>query len=212
MDDGLAVADALGLKQFYTLGVSTGGAYALAFAALHPERVLGAIACCAMTDMRFQPARDAMSATAVRAVWDAADRRAALRVAADVLGTDGSKLLQVFALAPSDAALFQDPEFLANAPAAIAEQFKQGVEGYTDDRIADRDGWIGFDPAKIVCPVLVLQGAADTIVDVIHAKHTAQIVPTARLRLVDQLGHLSIFSQIVPALTELRNEPQRAAS
>ena len=45
--DGLAVADALGIDQFVTVGCSTGGAYALALAALVPARVLGVVACCA---------------------------------------------------------------------------------------------------------------------------------------------------------------------
>jgi pimeloyl-ACP methyl ester carboxylesterase len=188
-----------------TVGVSTGGLYALALAALYPERLLGAVACCAMTDVRFRTARETMHAAAVRAVWDAPDRATALRVAADALGEDGSKLLNVFSLAPSDIALFQDQSFLEGMPSAIAAQFTHGVEGYTDDRIADRDGWTCFDAAQIACPVIVLHGAADTVVDVIHAQHTAKLVPTAKLRIAEGLGHLSIYSQIIPALVELRS-------
>ena len=55
--DLLAVADHLAIEQFVTVGVSTGGAYALATAALAPSRVLGVVACRAVTDMAFQPAR-----------------------------------------------------------------------------------------------------------------------------------------------------------
>ena len=50
--DALAVADHLGIGQFVAAGTSTGGAYALALAALAPERVEGVVACCSMTDMR----------------------------------------------------------------------------------------------------------------------------------------------------------------
>ncbi|HKY13828.1 MAG TPA: alpha/beta hydrolase, partial [Microthrixaceae bacterium] len=50
--DGIAVADELGIDTFLTIGVSTGGAYSLALAAMHPDRVSGVVACCAMTDMR----------------------------------------------------------------------------------------------------------------------------------------------------------------
>ena len=38
-DDTLAVADVLGIEQFAVLGMSVGGIYAVACAALHPDRV-----------------------------------------------------------------------------------------------------------------------------------------------------------------------------
>src|SRR5262245_25902620 len=59
--DGLAVADELGLTRFAAVGVSTGGSYSLALAALAPERVLGVVACCALTDMRWTEGKAAMS-------------------------------------------------------------------------------------------------------------------------------------------------------
>ena len=45
--EALTVMDSLDIDQFFTVGVSTGGAYALALAALEPDRVLGVVACCA---------------------------------------------------------------------------------------------------------------------------------------------------------------------
>jgi pimeloyl-ACP methyl ester carboxylesterase len=53
----LAIADHLGIDRFVTVGTSTRGAYALAVAALAPDRVLGVVPCCAMTDMRCEPWR-----------------------------------------------------------------------------------------------------------------------------------------------------------
>jgi pimeloyl-ACP methyl ester carboxylesterase len=38
-DDTVAVADVLGIEQFAVLGMSVGGIYAIACAALHPDRV-----------------------------------------------------------------------------------------------------------------------------------------------------------------------------
>ncbi len=46
VSEALAVADYLGIGQFAAVGTSTGGAYALALAALAPGRVLGVVACC----------------------------------------------------------------------------------------------------------------------------------------------------------------------
>ena len=89
------------------LGTSTGGAYALALAALAPERVLGVVACCSMTDMRGPQGRATMSGPHVRAVWEAPDRAAALAAATDAHGEDGTKMHGDIAavLAPSDLAL-----------------------------------------------------------------------------------------------------------
>src|SRR5262245_32207558 len=60
VDDALAVADQLEIDAFATIGISTGGAHALAVAATSP-RVTGAIACCAVTDMRWAPGRATMT-------------------------------------------------------------------------------------------------------------------------------------------------------
>jgi pimeloyl-ACP methyl ester carboxylesterase len=77
----LAVADHLGIGQFTAVGISTGGAFALALAALAPERVLGVVACSSMTDTRWPDGRATMSRPHVHAVWEAPDRAAALAAA-----------------------------------------------------------------------------------------------------------------------------------
>jgi pimeloyl-ACP methyl ester carboxylesterase len=65
--EALAVADHLGIDRFMTVGISTGGAYALAVAALAPpDRVLAAVPCCSMTDMRYEPAGDVAELPAPR--------------------------------------------------------------------------------------------------------------------------------------------------
>ena len=106
-------------------------------------------------------------------------------------------------LAPSDVAIFQDPAWMAAAMAAFPSMFTHGLAGYTDDRLADGPGWISFDVGSIRCPVTVLHGGADLIVDIMHARHTAAIVPNADLVVFDDLGHFSIEPEIVPAITAL---------
>lgn len=81
--------------------------------------------------------------------------------------------------------------------------FTYGLEGYTDDRLADGPGWVTFDPKSITCPVIVLHGSRDPLVAVSHARHTAATVPNAELRIIDDLGHFSIMSEIVPAICDL---------
>jgi pimeloyl-ACP methyl ester carboxylesterase len=204
--DALAVADHLGLDQFVTVGVSTGGAYALAVAALAPDRVLGVVACCSMTDMRWPDGRATMSKPHAHAVWDAPDRAAALAAAVDAHGEDGSKMTGAglnAVLPPSDLAMFRDPVWMNEAMTAFPSMFTHGLEGYTDDRLADGPGWISFDIGSIQCPVTVLHGGRDPIVDVLHARHTAEIVPGATLLVFDDLGHFSIQREIVPTVIQL---------
>jgi pimeloyl-ACP methyl ester carboxylesterase len=205
----LAVADQLGIGQFAAVGVSTGGAFALALAALAPERVLGVVACCSMTDTRWPPGRATTSRPHVQAVWEAPDRAAALAAATDAHGEDGSEDGSKMrgdisaVLAPSDLALFGDPGWMQEAMARFPAMFAHGLQGYTDDRLADGPGWVTFDAGSIQCPVTVLHGGSDRMVDVIHARHTAEVVPDAELVVFDDLGHFSIVTKVVPAISSL---------
>ena len=140
-------------------------------------------------------------------VWDAPDRDSAMAAALASHGADGSKLFEsagAVQLAASDLAVLGDPEWSALMGGAMPAMFAFGVEGYTDDRRADGAGWGTFDVGAITGPVTVVHGGGDIIVDVSHAHHTAAIVPSAELRVFDELGHFSIIYEVVPALTELR--------
>jgi pimeloyl-ACP methyl ester carboxylesterase len=208
--DALAVADHLGIGRFLTVGVSTGGAYALALAALAPERVTGAVVCCGLTDMAWPEGKSLMTqaqgGAATAAVWAAPDRDTALAVVTEEWGADGSKfgaMVGKITLPAADLALFGDPEWLSVVMAARPEMFAYGMEGYTDDRLADGGGWGTFVVSTIRCPVVVIHGGSDEIVPVAHARHTASVVPHAELRVFDGLGHFSIINQVVATLTTL---------
>jgi pimeloyl-ACP methyl ester carboxylesterase len=125
--------------SFFTVGLSIGGAYALALAALAPERVRGAIVCCAMTDRRDTEARSTMSRPHALAVWDAPDRDAAIAAAVEAHGIDGSKIVSSNegpSLPASDQAMLMSPWGRAWM-SAVPAMFAQGLEGYADDRIED---------------------------------------------------------------------------
>jgi pimeloyl-ACP methyl ester carboxylesterase len=136
--EALAVADHLGIDQFVTVGISTGGAFALAVAARAPERVLGVVPCCSLTDMRYQPARATVSRPHAHAVWDAPDRDSAIAAAVESHGTDGSKIMASAVgppLAPSDRAMLVGHPWGRHWMAAVPATFAQGLEGYADDRL-----------------------------------------------------------------------------
>ncbi len=168
--DGLAVVDALGIGTFLTVGVSTGGAYALAIAALARDRVKGVVTACAMTDMRHRPAWDSMPGPTSHGIWNAVSREAALVIAADTFGEDGTKMMAGIAGLPAaDIAFLTRPEYMAGAETGRAAMFANGVQAYADDRLADGPGWISFDVASVACPVIIVHGESDTIVPVLAA-------------------------------------------
>ena len=63
-----------------------------------------------------------------------------------------------------------------------------------------------FDVAPIRCPVTVLHGRSDRMVDVIHAHHTAELIPGANLVIFDDLDHFSIRAKLPASDTAVRAE------
>lgn len=201
--DAIAVADHLGIDRFAVVGVSTGGAYALALAS-HTSRVIAAVACCAVSDMRW-PEGKAMN-VCCHPFWNARSRDEAIAIGNVTFGEHGELLLpphRPLGLDPPDTALFATPAFLSWWTGVVPEMFTHGVAGYVDDRLADANGWGSFDVANITCPVTVLHGSADGLMPVANARHTAAIVPGATLRIVEDLGHLSLATKVVEATSEL---------
>jgi pimeloyl-ACP methyl ester carboxylesterase len=197
------VLDHLGIDQCLALGFSTGGAYALALAACS-TRVIGVAACGAVSDMGWTEGK-AMNVSC-HPVWSTRDRQEALAIGRELFGEHGEKVLPPLGPPGADApdtALFVTPEFLAWWVPYVPDMFASGVVGYVDDRLADADGWRTFDVTRITCPVTVLHGADDGLMPVANAHHTAAIVPGATLRIVENIGHVSLIAKVVEVTSEL---------
>lgn len=206
--DALAVLDALSIPAAAFVGVSTGASYAMAVAALAPTRTVAAMSVCGMADMSWAEGK-AMVEGQLADMWAARTRDEAIATALRYWGEDGSRAgtdpdgAPAPPLCDADMALFADPAFLVPMLEAMPHMWAHGVQGYADDRLADGRGWVDFDVADITCPVLVLQGDADTIVPVAWAEHTASTVPGARLDVRPGLGHFSITPHAIPALLRM---------
>jgi pimeloyl-ACP methyl ester carboxylesterase len=201
--DALAVVDRLGIDSFAAVGLSTGGAYALALASTSP-RVIAAVACCAVSDMRWAEGK-AMN-VCCHPVWSAGNRDEALAITTTLFGERGANVLPPLGpagLDPSDQALFRQPAVLSWWTSIVPEMFTYGPAGFADDRLADAHGWGTFDVTKITCPVTVVHGVNDGMIPVANAHHTAAIVPGATLRLFEHRGHMSIADKLVEVTAEL---------
>lgn len=193
--DVVALADHLGIDRFAVVGYSSGGPYALASAALLPERVVAAGVVAGVTDMGWAPAWEGFEEAEAELMRIGVEGAAVAWCEARY-GVDGGRFSEGGGeWAPADVTLLSDPEIAASMAETLGESFRQGVVGYAHDITVQGRPW-AFDPGAIRVPVVVLHGEADTVVRTVHSRHTADVVPGAKLDLRPADGHLSIVTRI----------------
>ena len=194
--DVAALADALGIERFVVSGHSSGGPYAVACAALLPERVMAGALIAGVTDMAWPAAWDGypeFEAPMMRMP----DEDAAIAWCAGNYGEDGGAILDEFGLTEED-----DPR-----RAAMVEALRQGVIGYAQDIFVQGRGW-PFDPKHIVAPIDVVHGEDDDVIPMAHSIHTAELIPEARLRTLPGHNHFTILTELPPiASAIMRQDP-----
>jgi pimeloyl-ACP methyl ester carboxylesterase len=213
-DDVRVLLDGLGISSVSVIGWSSGGAYALACAALLGARVRSAtlVAADAPLDdlpaaraelpeevialierIRADPRGDARAAVVARCAWYATDPGSILRNAdARASAADDPDLI-----------LRRRPDVRPALDAMFAEGARQGSAGYVDDWIASVLPW-GFRVSEVACPVAVWWGDRDQLTDRMHAEHLAAAIPGARLRVIPGEGHSLPMRHWGPILDELR--------
>jgi pimeloyl-ACP methyl ester carboxylesterase len=197
--DVAALADVLGIARFLVAGHSSGGPYAVACAALLPERVVAGVVLGGVTDMGWPGAWDGYNEMEAR-LMRIGDEAATVAACVAQFGADGSRFGEGadFEFSPPDAALFADPHAGPLITAAMAEAFRQGVVGYAQDVAVQARPW-PFRPDDVRAPVTVVHGTEDRVVPIAHGRHTAEVVPGATLRVLAGHGHMTPVSEL-PAL------------
>ena len=206
------LADALGLDRFGIIGWSGGGPYALAAAALLPDRLTGTLAVASMPPPTMPGWRKTLS-TGDRAALVLARR--APRVAGRVLtavarraAKDPAKAAAQFAkeLCPNDRIVMAGgpPEELEMR--FFTEALLHGPAGAVDDYRALGRPW-GFSLGDITVPVSIWQGDEDTLVRRAVGEHLAGQVPSATLRRFPGEGHLLVRPHAAEALAAALGQP-----
>jgi pimeloyl-ACP methyl ester carboxylesterase len=208
--DVVELVDHLGIERFAVMGLSSGGPYTIACAALLGDRVTGAVVAAGNTDMSWPGASDGYLESELD-IMAMDDEAAAVAWCEEHYGADGSGFLSGdLDLGDVDNAFLADDAHLASLIDAIGEAFRQGVVGYAHDITVQGRPW-SFDPGAITARTLVVHGDDDRLVPLAHSERTAHLVSGAELRVIVGCGHLSLVTQL-PVLAHEVTGPDDAAS
>lgn len=185
-----SVVEALELQRFPLLGVSQGGAVAVAYAARHPERVTKLVLCSAYARGR-----------AVRAMDDQERRAAALDLdlARVGWGRDDPAFRQVFAA-----------QFLPDGTRADWEEFDHLQRRTTsgDNAVRFLEEFARIDVRQlaetVACPTLIMHSRDDRRVPLRFGEELAAIIPDSRLVALSSNNHL--LTEAEPAWQVFRDE------
>jgi pimeloyl-ACP methyl ester carboxylesterase len=195
----------LGISRLATWGISGGGPYALACAALLPDLVTAAASLASpapldaegldwfagMGELNAEDTRLFLrDPAAARAKLESERKDLLAASAADLTGALQSLL------SPVDAAVLKD---------ALADYFTlchhdglaPGGQGWWDDGLAHTSPW-GFELSAISVPVLLMHGRQDRFVPFGHGQWLAARIPGVEARLLDHDGHLTLDANRIP--------------
>lgn len=204
--DVTALLDALGVERVRAVGISGGGPYALAFAALAPQRVvrLALVSPVGPPGSMGRP----MVWTARLGFWVAARAPAFLwRVLAPVvrLGRSAPEayIRAVAAkLGPPDRGILLRPDVLAMFRDDLAAAFSQGGAAMHNDLVLEARPW-DFAPASVTLPVDLWHGEADRMVPPAASRALAAQLPDATGIFLPGEGHFMVLDRWPEILARL---------
>jgi pimeloyl-ACP methyl ester carboxylesterase len=201
-DDVRAIAEDLGIERFGVWGISGGGPYAMACAALLPDFVV-AVAVVASLAPYGADGLDYYRGMGERNVEDVklffSDREAARRKGyedwKEFVAASPAQLAESMKglLSPVDVQVF-DGELAEWLTGSIHDGLAAGDQGWWDDEVSNLSDW-GFDLGKIRVPLKVRHGRQDQFVPVQHGEWLAANIPTAEAEMTND-GHVSQMTRI----------------
>jgi pimeloyl-ACP methyl ester carboxylesterase len=197
--DAEAIADALGIERFHTLGWSGGGPHTLACAALLGDRVISAATIAGAAphdgdDLDWSAGMGKENIEEMSLSERGADALAPFleREAEEVRESTPEDLVAILGdlvSEPDRAAL--TGEYAAESHTSFLGAVSTGIWGWLDDDLAFVRSW-GFGLDEIRVPVSVWHGREDRFVPLAHGEWLAAQVPGARSHMVEGEGHISL--------------------
>ncbi len=205
------LADSLGLDRFAVAGISGGGPYVAACAALLPDRVAAAALVSPVGPLRAPEGPDRLPPAQVLAFRLLPQFTPAMRLAffGGRLGflhaPDAMYRAVMKRAGPADASILSRPEIRKNILESVVEGLRPGARGVVQEMKIFSDPWnIPF--AAITAPAMLWQGTADNNVPVLASYRLAQIIPNCELFRIEGAGHYWIFDHVEEVLTAVRQK------
>ncbi len=207
-NDVSVLADHLQLDRFGVAGISGGGPYAAACAALLPDRVAAAALVSPMGPVQ-PPEGPAAIGSAQHMTFRLLPNLTPAMYAAFSLGRlmflnapESMYRFIVSRAAPADRKILARPEIRRNLLDGVAEGLRPGIEGVIQEIKIFGSPWnLPFE--AIEAPVTLWQGTADRNVPVAASLHLAALITNCELFRLDGVGHYWIFEHIEEVLTNL---------
>jgi pimeloyl-ACP methyl ester carboxylesterase len=202
--DVRAICAALEIDRLATWGISGGGPYLLACAALLPDLVAAAASLASDApyaaeglDWFAGMEEDDIAANQLLVTDPEAARARIDKDREEILATSASELAQALGsfLSPADAAVL-DEQMAGYLTYCDHEGLAPGSQGWWDDACAHVRPW-GFQLPDISVPVLLLHGRQDKFVPFGHGQWLATHIPGVEARLLDGDGHLTLLAHRV---------------
>jgi pimeloyl-ACP methyl ester carboxylesterase len=204
-----ALADVLDIDQFAVWGYSGGGPYAVACAALIPDRVATTAVAAGMGQVGVWATIDESEKTDRQMLHLSTTHPAVARF---LLGTSG----RVARVSPKIAMKSFEQQLNDNDRAVVltlgppeevmalfTQAFTRGAHGVVADYAAIARPW-GFDVEAITSPLALFHGDADTMVPLRHSEELAKRVPGSTVTVWPGEGHLGTITHVDDILDRLR--------
>ncbi len=208
--DAVAVLDHLGVASAVAIGVSMGGTFALAAAALAPARIRRVVLVSAnalpydddvvVSDLRPEERED----VALLRRGDPAEIDTAYEAARDALHADPLGVFDTVVhgeFSAREQHLWSDPAIRSVFELEVRHGLEPGHRGYRDDglrTVAPLD----FDLAAVTCPVRAVHGSLDTLEPLSNLRRLAGQLPDAQVFTLEGVNHFGpwLWPDVLAAL------------
>jgi len=208
--------DWLEIPRFGVTALSGGGIYALACAALLPDRVTGVVTTGCPAPMQIEGASRGMRFLTRAGVWIAGRVPWLLAAGAWAFGWFAEShprfVYGLFNQAgpPADRRWISSPSFQGGAVEDLQEALRNGPSGYIADLELLARPW-PFSIESIRVPVDLWHGQEDDVIPIQHSRFLAARIPGATLHECPGEGHLVLWNHLREVLEEARTPVDRLA-
>jgi pimeloyl-ACP methyl ester carboxylesterase len=203
--DVLELADILGLGRFGVTALSGGGIYALACAAVIPDRLIEVALTGCPGPMQRPGALAGMRLATRVGVWLGASAPWLLDLGATAVAAVVRRYPRfVVAQAnrdkpPADLRWLSMPSVMGGAAESLHEALRFGASGYVKDICALARPW-GFALDGIRVPVRLWHGDLDTVIPLQHGEYLVSVIPGATLRVCPGEAHMLMWNHLAEVL------------